>query len=367
MKISLLVALLLLPNFSRAEEGQVSLTDDTLIPEAANLANASDQEEEVVVVKKPRRRKVVVVDDSADSAQRNSIGNTIDSTINKKLDEAKNRMAEKLADAINKMEINVGEDQAAKDQLATRASAVEKTEIPADLNQSQVEIKEEGLKGRVSIAPIFGLSSINNDNYNMDSRYTVGVGMEVDITDNVSFTASFRYSQYDVSLASSNPTYSFYNANNPSLLNTRQQLEYNQNVIDATGRYYVLPTSYRFRPFLGAGIGYNRGFLNYDQKTLDAYNNNPYYASSGQLDDYSVSSVLGILELGGDLQLSKGFAVGINFKYNSILSSSENQPLNNNAFLINSGNPGPTDKNTVGGSLRDSSFYSLLGTVKISF
>jgi hypothetical protein len=102
---------------------------------------------------------------------------------------------------------------------------------------------------------------------------------------------------------------------------------------------------------------------------LDSYNGNSYYSNSGQLNDYEVTSVLGILETGGELQLSKNLALGANFKYHSVLSSNENQPLNSNGFVNYNytNNTAPTDKSVVGGSLKDNSFYSLLGTVKLSF
>jgi hypothetical protein len=50
------------------------------------------------------------------------------------------------------------------------------------------------------------------------------------------------------------------------------------------------------------------------------------------------------------------------------LSSRENQPLNNYAFINNGFNTQPiTDKQVVGGSIAKENFYSILGTVKVSF
>jgi hypothetical protein len=56
------------------------------------------------------------------------------------------------------------------------------------------------------------------------------------------------------------------------------------------------------------------------------------------------------------------------FKYSPVLSAKESRPLYNYNFAP-AGYNGPVsqDQLAVGGSLAESSFYSILGTVKVSF
>jgi hypothetical protein len=80
-----------------------------------------------------------------------------------------------------------------------------------------------------------------------------------------------------------------------------------------------------------------------------------------------VSSFLGLLETGAELQIAKNVSVGANFKYANVLSASDDQ-LNNYAFTLNGyGNSVSQDQRAVGGSISEDSFYSILGTVKVSF
>jgi hypothetical protein len=66
--------------------------------------------------------------------------------------------------------------------------------------------------------------------------------------------------------------------------------------------------------------------------------------------------------------VAKNVAIGANFKYANVLSSSENRPLNNFGFAGNGfGTTISPDQQIVGGSIADNSFYSILGTVKVAF
>jgi hypothetical protein len=125
-----------------------------------------------------------------------------------------------------------------------------------------------------------------------------------------------------------------------------------------------MPRDSKFRAFIGGGLGYNKGYVNYSNRYTQNYAFNPYQNSP----DYEVNSFLGILQAGAEVNVSKSVSIGALFKYDQILSSNENQPLNNYGF-INQGYNGYQigDKQIVGGSLAKQSFYSILGTVKVAF
>ena len=74
------------------------------------------------------------------------------------------------------------------------------------------------------------------------------------------------------------------------------------------------------------------------------------------------------VQLRQTMSVVENVAIGALFKYAMVFSSSQNQALNNYAFVPNGYNYGNTaDQALVGGSLQNDSFYSILGTVKVAF
>jgi outer membrane protein W len=133
-------------------------------------------------------------------------------------------------------------------------------------------------------------------------------------------------------------------------------------------RLYALGRDSKVRPYIGGGAGYSRGFLNYDKRYLDLARQT---GSPGLAKDYEISQILGVISAGLDVQVAKAVAVGLNFKYFNVLSSEEEQPINN-AALYYGGAYSPNylqdpAKAYLGGSLARSSFYSILGNVSFSF
>lgn len=423
--VMLSLSLLLAVNLAHAGLVSEEVVADTIATEDGSPASApempvADEGDEIVLVRKkppthrvalPGRkvivREVVQSDDSvtmvdaapqaAPAPKREGVGGRIDGAIDRKVEDVRKTMEDSLIRAVEGIKIKVGDDAKAEpapataavavaaapaagttavavvhDSVASAAAAEDKAYAALDtepVGKSDAEAEEEGaLEGSLSVFPLIGLSMMSAENYNIDSRYTAGFGLEVDIGSGLAFVGTYSYSQYDVKLANQNPFYGYYQGYNPNQLNNLNSLEYNQNVISTGMRYYFLPKSSRYRFFVGAGTGFNKGYLNYKQNYLNQYAG-VSQANNGSLQDYEVTSLLGHLEIGGEVQLSKAIAIGAMTRYHTVLTSRENTPINNYAFL---GAPmGPTSavdhKQLVGGSIRDSGFLSMAATLKVTF
>jgi hypothetical protein len=154
-----------------------------------------------------------------------------------------------------------------------------------------------------------------------------------------------------------------------------------QNVVDAGIKVHLLGRQSKLRPYIGGGAGYSRSYLNYDPRIVDFLRNAGYGVSP----DYDMTQFLANASAGVELQLSKSVVVGLSYKYFTVLSSRQNQELYNPALygsypgalygyggygyggLAGAGSLADLDKQYVGGSLADTSFYSVLGTVSFSF
>jgi outer membrane protein W len=315
------------------------------------------------------------------------------------MDETKQRLEANVIKSLQAIKISVGDEQPApvpapmattevKDTVTNHSAApapaptmapqtsapgaMNDQAAPADATSTIAKEDVDGssdLKGRFSIFPLGGITSINSNSYNVDARYTAGVGIEAEVSDNISVVGSYSYSQFNVGLANANPYYNYYQGTSLVNSNNLNALQYNQNVIDAGLRFYLLPKSSRFRAYIGAGAGYSKGYLNYNQNSASAYANNAYAAAYGQTtSDYQVSQILGQLTTGAEVQVSKSVSIGADFKYDAILSSNQNDPLNNNAFVNNGYNYVASNQQSIaGGSLAKDSFYSLTANVKFTF
>ena len=310
-----------------------------------------------------------------------SVGAALDQGIQAKMDGVKDQFEQAMIRTLDKIKITVddggNQNQAiaqttiVNDNLVAKTGApvagdtyipVDKAPVIADGdNKSVGEVAPEKSANRIRIAPVFGMTNLSSDYYQINGKYTAGVEMEIEMDNSMSATLGYTYSQYDVSLANSNPFFGFFGQ---GFNNSMLPLQYNQNVFTGGLRYYLMPKQSKLRIFLGGGAGYNKGYLNYQTPKFNTFN---AYPNSPNVSDYEVSSFLGILEAGIDLQLTKSLSLGGQVKYAKVLSAKDNQPLNNYAFFNNGQNRQYTsDQQVAGGSIANESFYSILAALKLS-
>jgi hypothetical protein len=411
---------------ARAEMVSEEVQEDAISPEGA--VDASSDNQELVIIKKkpaapvarqlPARRVVrrqVIQEQQAEQvalqepaievqtqtqtqtqtraqvaapaaqAEKKSVGATVDSSIQNKMDGVREQFEQALVKQLDKIKITVADDEPkaeaptqttiVTDSIVNAHSAapekagymsIESAPAIADdaapANESVAKKSEESTKSGFKLSPVIGMTNINSNYYNISARYTAGIELEMEMDENLAAVIGYSYSQYDISLGSSNPFYT-QGAQYGYGAGSYAALQYNQNVFSGGMRLYLMPKTSKLRVFLGGGLGYNKGYVNTNNRYAQTYQYNPFQNNT----DYEVSSFIGILEAGGEFQVSKNVSVGGLFKYNQVLSANENQPLNNYGF-INSGYGGQiSDKTVVGGSIAKENFYSILGTVKVAF
>jgi len=236
------------------------------------------------------------------------------------------------------------------------------------------------------VSPRAGISDFSdNSSYKIDSRFAAGIGMGFTVSDYFSIEGGYTYSEYDVSLQDN---YGFQPAWSGYVAPYGNQYPYNnanynevvmkQNVFDTIFKLHLMSRKSKFRPFIGAGLGYGKSFINYDERTLQwlkAYD-------PSQAKDYTLSQYLGILTAGIDVQVSDSVAVGLTGRFYNVFSAKEDGPLYNYAFY-NPGNsynnggflPPPPGFNNytndqkalVTGSLAESNFFNVSLGVNFTF
>ncbi len=262
-------------------------------------------------------------------------------------------------------------------QIQSQTVTAPATELAETSAKPKKEIStDEGSTGvGVSLIPHFGMSSMSgNEMYEIQSRYSAGIGLGVRVADNMEFEAVYSYSEYGMKGISSNPI--IRDAQGYSTGNLNPDFEsraYKQNLVDAGLKLLVLNADSKIRPYVGGGGGYSKSYLNYDSRMVDFLNQNRF---NNLASDYEVSSLVGYLSTGLDVRVSKSVSVGAAFKYYKVLSAKENHV---NAMAMpgyGSGyrgyqnclaNQQDYEKAMEGGSLARNSFYTITAGVNFIF
>jgi outer membrane protein W len=97
-----------------------------------------------------------------------------------------------------------------------------------------------------------------------------------------------------------------------------REIQYRSMGLDIYGKFFVT-SSERFRPYLGAGLGYNRASMKYNDNNSAFDPGLSYYYGS---EDYNTSFVSGSLMLGSEIMVTKGFGLNIEGGYSTGLGNS---------------------------------------------
>lgn len=222
-------------------------------------------------------------------------------------------------------------------------------------------------KSGITVSPRFGLSNMSDQgDFQVSSKFSAGVAASIAASDNLSFEVGYTYSEYGVDVGGplAQQIQSMTGSN-------MDPMTMNQNVIDAGLKLYLLGPDSRFRPFVGVGGGYEMSYINYNSDILNFLNH--YAPNSGYGNDYNLNAFLGEISTGFDVKVARNISVGVLFKYYRVLSSSEdNNIFNNPGYYGNAYGPmaagvATSDKQYVGDSLANASFYSVLGGVNFTF
>ncbi len=265
------------------------------------------------------------------------------------------------------------EEQVVSVPVSDRTTASGSSELRFEAPSEQPEIFS------LRLAPRAGLSNFAGQSpYAIEGRYTVGVGLDMQVSDNLGFEIGYSFSEYGLALNDAtalilgqylNPYGFNYNgsADKTGMLK--------QNVVDAGIKVHLLGMASRIRPYIGGGGGYSKSFLNYDPRILNLLRG---YSGFATPPDYELSQFLAYASAGLDVRLSKSVSVGANYRHYRVLSSRQNQELYNPALF--GGYPGAyyggfggaagmgsLERQYVGGSLAQTAFHSVTATVAFQF
>jgi outer membrane protein W len=238
------------------------------------------------------------------------------------------------------------------DQVGTTTAAVQK-----------VETKVEEVKGpeyKNSITPFFGVANIKGELVDFESKISTGVQVEAMVNENFSVGGVFNYITLDVTdLGSSSfvPQSQFFYT--PSYFNfygnEGREMKYNQLSLGVIGKYYIVADS-KVRPYVGAGVDYNRTSLKY----LDEQNNVQFGQVRLGEEEYNSSYVSGSIMAGTQIIFTDRFGINAEVAYKKGFSSGYDSSTDQGGFF----NPDQAALEAIGQDIEESELFMInLGLV----
>ncbi|MBI4924916.1 MAG: hypothetical protein HY843_03245 [Bdellovibrio sp.] len=256
----------------------------------------------------------------------------------------------------------------------TNVAIASATNSAATLQESGLHKEGSSHGAGVSLAPRIGMANMSDSQtFKIDSRYSAGIGLGVDVSSHAVIELGYAFNEYGVSYTSGD----FFVANSIAYASgggyqkNFDPVAMKQNVFEGGVKLNMLGNDSKIKPFIGGGGAYSKSYINYDQKVIQIMRQS--YGLNHLTDDYEVSSFLGYMSTGLDIKLGDSIALGAAFKYYKVLSAKENGVINVNGMYGNAYYPygyystGEYEKSMVGGSLARSSFYTITAGVSFNF
>lgn len=206
-----------------------------------------------------------------------------------------------------------------------------RTEEPVEVEQkvavqqaaavSTTQVESSALTGApfevIKLLPYAGATTFSGDVEQLDTELAAGLRLESNITSRFSMGVGFNAAQLKTNDFANNLGY----MSSPYYTNAfgaGREIQYRSMGLDFYGKFFMTNTA-RFRPYIGAGIGYNRASLKYTDNE-SAFDPNLSYSYGSE--DFNTSFLNGSLSLGSEILITKNFGLNLEGVYSTGLGDS---------------------------------------------
>lgn len=189
------------------------------------------------------------------------------------------------------------------------ATSLGEVSVAQDLNNPMEEIK---------LIPYAGATQYNGEIEQLEAELSAGLKLEANITSRFSMGFGFNYAQLKTqdfaNNGFNNQSWSG-NYNNFYGMEGRE-IQYKSMGLDVYGKFFITRGE-RFRPYVGAGLGYNRATMKYS-------NNDPYQFNSFNFGNevYTNSFATGTIMIGTEVMVTRSVGILVEGSATSGLGSS---------------------------------------------
>ena len=241
------------------------------------------------------------------------------------------------------------------DTVSNKQAATQKVEAPAPEPKAQKANK---------IVPTFGILNVKGTEVDFESKLNMGLSFETMVSSNFAAGFGLNYAtmeiiDYNNAQFSNNYYYgNFNNSYNSFYGNNGREMSYDRLQMEVTGKYYFTVEN-KIRPFLSAGLSYNRSGLEYNDDGQGYSYQGTQFGGEG----YSSSYISATAMFGSEVVLSENFGAQLDFRYNKGLTGGFNSKSNTNGFQ----NPDQKRLEDIGQAIEEADFFSINAGIVFMF
>ena len=243
---------------------------------------------------------------------------------------------------------------------------VVKVQQAAPVVQKKVEarINTNEFGGEIRVLPYSGLTTFMSENENLEAGFVGGIKAETNISDRFSVGLGFTYANMTTEDYGGNEYFfnNFNFQNNYNNFYNGREIEYKNFKFDLYSKFYMV-TKKRLRPYIGAGIGYNRSTLNYtnNENSAGCFYNDCTYAFGNE--KVITSNISLDLMIGSEIRFTESFGANLELNYSTGFGSNLSSEKGIDAYKA----PDQKRLEDLSDELSDAHIVSLFAGIMVNF
>ncbi len=210
----------------------------------------------------------------------------------------------------------------------------------------------------IKLIPYGGATQYNGKVEQLEAQLSAGLRLESNVTTRFSMGLGLNYSTLKTQDFANNA----FSAQSFGLGYQSREIQYKSMGLDIYSKFFITKGE-RFRPYVGAGLGYNRATSNY----TDNSNLNPTFNGANQYnyggEEFRTSYFSGTLMAGTEVMVTKSFGINIEGSYATGLGNSLSSEASKNA----NNNPDQARLRELGSEIINASAMSIFAGAVIIF
>ncbi len=183
---------------------------------------------------------------------------------------------------------------------------------------------DEGFLETMKLLPYAGGTQYNGDIEQLEAELSAGLRLESNITSRFAMGIGFNYAQLKTEDFANN----LYSSQVFGLGYEGREINYSSMGLDIYGKFFITKGE-RFRPYIGAGLGYNRANMKYTENDPYSTQMNGNTFNFGN-EEFRTSYATGTIMAGSEIMITRGFGLNIEGALSTGLGNSLSSQSNQN-------------------------------------
>ncbi len=163
----------------------------------------------------------------------------------------------------------------------------------------------------IKLLPYAGVTNFQGDAEKLETEFAGGLRVESNVNDRLSIGVGFNYGQFNTEDFGGDYNNQGYGTGYFNTYGEGRNIRFRGMGVDAYGKFFITKGE-RFRPYVGAGLGYNRMTLTYTDN--NEFQGNTFGNNFGD-EEVTTGYINATLSGGTEILITRGFGLNVEFQY----------------------------------------------------